>query len=109
MDVIERIKELTKKRGWSQYRLAHEADLSMSTISNIFSRGTTPNVATLEILCNAFGITLAQFFTCEEEYFSVNSQQRRMLEYFGRLSGVQQEKLLDFLDSLNDDSNPTDG
>ena len=102
MDVIERIKELAKKRGWSQYRLAHEADLSMSTISNIFSRGTTPNVATLEILCDAFGITLAQFFTYEEDYFSVNSQQRRMLEYFGKLSGAQQEKLLEFLDSLDD-------
>ena len=101
MDVIKRIKELTEERGWSQYKLAHEANLSMSTISNIFTRGTTPNVATLEILCEAFGITLTQFFSSDDMNLPVSPKQRKLLEHFTKLSKIQQDKLMDFLETLN--------
>ena len=50
------------ERGWSEYRLAKESGLSQSTISNLFVRNTLPSIATLEIICKSFGITLAQFF-----------------------------------------------
>ena len=35
----------------------------MSTISNIFHRGSIPSIPTLETLCNTFGISLGQFFS----------------------------------------------
>ena len=62
MDAKARIKELMEERGWSEYRLAIASGLSQSTVANIFNRNTTPSVATLESICNGFGITLAQFF-----------------------------------------------
>ena len=51
MNVIERIKALTAKRGWTEYRLVKETGLPASTVANIFHRDTVPSVATLETIC----------------------------------------------------------
>lgn len=42
MDVLERIKQYMEEREWSDYKLAKEANLSTSTVTNIFSRNTAP-------------------------------------------------------------------
>ena len=67
-----------EERDWSDYKLAKEANLSTSTVTNIFSRNTTPTLPTLEAICRAFGITLAQFFTEDEEPFALTSEQKRI-------------------------------
>lgn len=51
-----------KERGWTMYRLAKETGLPQSTLSNMIKRSTMPTMATVETLCNGFGITLSQFF-----------------------------------------------
>lgn len=74
IDVAQKIKELTKERGWSEYRLVKESDLPASTIANIFHRDTTPSISTLSVLCDTFGITLSQFFS-EGDTISLSSDQ----------------------------------
>ena len=66
MQVQQRIIELMRERGWTEYRLAKKCGLSQSTIANIYRRDTVPSIATLEVICNGFGITLSQFFAAEE-------------------------------------------
>ncbi len=58
-----------KERNWTDYKLSVESSLSPSTIVNIHRRHTVPSIPTLEALCDAFGITLSQFFN--ENYSSV--------------------------------------
>ena len=62
MDVLERLRRLMEERGWTVYRVAHEAGLNEKTVYNIYSRNTMPSIPTLEAICTAFRITLAQFF-----------------------------------------------
>ena len=62
MDTLSRLRQLIKERGWTEYRLSKESGLSESTVANIFKRNTMPSITTLEAICNAFNITLAQFF-----------------------------------------------
>ena len=62
MDVLERIEQLRKGRGWSQYKLSTEAGLTQSTLANMFSRKTQPSISTLKLICDAFEISLSQFF-----------------------------------------------
>lgn len=62
MDTNERLRRLLEERGWTEYRLAKTCGLSQSTIANIYRRNTVPSIATLETICNGFGITLSQFF-----------------------------------------------
>ncbi len=100
MDVIERLKQLTEERGWSEYKLVKMCGLPSSTISNIFHRNTIPSIPTLEIICKGFGITLSQFFS-EGDMVSLSKEQEQMLRLWSYLSEEQQESLCDFLRTLN--------
>lgn len=66
MEVIERIDQLRKERGWSVNYLAMEAMLTQSTLNNLYVRRTEPKLSTLRAICGAFGITLAEFFADAE-------------------------------------------
>ncbi len=66
MNIQVRLKNLMKERGWSEYRLAKEAKISQTTITNLFKRNNLPTLPTLEAICTAFDITLAQFFIEED-------------------------------------------
>ena len=92
MDAKARIKELMEERGWSEYRLAIASGLSQSTVANIFNRNTTPSVATLESLCNGFGITLAQFFA-EGDMVELTEEQKEMFAAWSALTREQKDVL----------------
>lgn len=105
MDVIAHIDALTKERGWSQYRLAKEADLPQTTIANIFCRGTVPSIATLELLCKAFQMTLSEFFIEETDAETIlNSEQKRLLSYWDALTPKQQQIITELLQNMNADT-----
>ncbi len=87
-----RIRELMAERQWSEYRLALESGLSQSTISNIFSRNTTPSIPTLESICKGFGITLAQFFA-EGDWVELTPEQHEMFDEWSSLTAAQKEAL----------------
>ena len=99
MDIPNRIKELAKARGWSEYRLAKETKLAASTISNIYHRDTIPSVATIEIICDAFGISLSQFFS-NDDMISLNEEQAELLDLWSKIPLEQKEKLLELMRSL---------
>lgn len=81
IDIIARIKELLKERGWSVYRLAKESGIPYSTLNNMFHRPkNTPSAHTLLLICNAFGITLSDFFMEDVEEYIVTEGQRRLLD-----------------------------
>lgn len=67
VDVLKKINDLRIKKGWSIYKLAEEAGLTQSTLSNMITRNSTPNIKTLEQICEAFGISLAEFFSENSE------------------------------------------
>lgn len=102
MDVPQRIKELAKSRGWSEYRLAKETKLAASTIANIYHRGTTPNIATIETICEAFGISLSQFFS-NDKMISLNADQEELLELWAGIPAEQKIKLLELMRSMKQD------
>ena len=91
MDVIKRIDMLMKERNWSDYKLSAESGLSSSTIANIHRRNTVPSISTLESICSAFGITLAQFFTEDSYTVQLNSEQLDLFNHWIALTDNQKE------------------
>lgn len=86
MDILERIKSLQKQRGWSNYQLAQEAAMTQSTLTNMFSRKTQPSIATLVAICDAFEISLSQFF-CEDETTPILScEEANLMKKYRQLS-----------------------
>lgn len=93
MDVIKRIDMLMKERNWSDYKLSAESGLSSSTIANIHRRNTVPSISTLESICSAFGITLAQFFTEDSHTVQLNKEQQDLFDHWISLT-ENQKKLI---------------
>ncbi len=102
MDVLNRILELRTERGWTEYRLAVEADLPQSTISSWYNKNMIPSINSLEKICLAYHITLAQFFT-EGTPCEITEEQAEILRLYARLNERQQQALKEFLSSVSKD------
>ena len=94
MDILEHIKELCAERGWTVYKLADEAGITQSTLSNMFYRKTLPSISTLILICNAFNITLAQFFSETETEFAVSDDEKRIIKKYRQLT-LKDKKIVD--------------
>ena len=100
MDVIKRIDFLMKERNWSDYKLAAESGLSSSTIANIHRRNTVPSIATLEAICSAFGITLAQFFNEETAVVQLSKEQQELFNAWVSLTEHQKQIIYSLIKEL---------
>lgn len=57
--LAKRLKELRKKSGWSQQKLAEHSGLSYNTITKIEQGAATmPTIQTMIKIADAFGVTL---------------------------------------------------
>ena len=97
MDIIKRISDLMNEQKWSVNSLAMEADLTQSTLSSIMSRNSLPKIDTLQRICKAFGISMAQFFWEDEQTEAVDEQERQLLHRFRELSPKKRQALLELL------------
>lgn len=91
MNALKRIEQLRDERNWTNYRLAKEADISDTTLNNLFKRNNNPSIHTLEAICKAFGITLSQFFTENDEIVSLTNEQKALLDNWNKLSRTQKQ------------------
>ncbi len=94
MDILNKIRRLQGDRDWSDYRLAQEADTPLPTPTSLFTRNSPPKVDTLQCICNAFGLTLAQFFLEDEKIEVLSETEKEMLQVFRKLSLKQQQALV---------------
>ncbi|MBR1796838.1 MAG: helix-turn-helix transcriptional regulator [Clostridiales bacterium] len=99
-DILNKIQQERVKRGWTEYTLAKNSDLSQSTISSWYRKELEPSLASLEKICNGLGITLSQFFSKEEYSNSLSPDQNRLLKEWERLNPEQREALLALLQSF---------
>ena len=100
MDVIKRIDMLMKERNWSDYKLSAESGLSSSTIANIHRRNTVPSISTLEAICTAFGITLAQFFTENSHTVQLNKEQQDLFNHWISLTDHQKRLVYELISEM---------
>ncbi len=100
MDILAKIIELRNQKGWTEYKLSVESNIPQTTISSWFRKKVQPSVASLQAICNAFGITLSQFFAEDGEPYQLTQAQIKLLEEFSSLTVLQQKALIDLLKSL---------
>jgi len=100
LNEIEKIQQLMAERGWSMYKLAKQALLSQSTLSNLINRGNAPFLCTLTKICDAFDITVSQFFNIGSEPLSLSVRQENLLKKWSALSESQKEKVDIFISGM---------
>lgn len=101
MEILDKITQLRLERGWSEYQLAEKSGLTQSTISSWYRKNMLPTIPSLTRVCEAFGLTLSQFFLDEGDHaIEITDQQRHLLDYAAKLTSEQYSALLDFLKTL---------
>ena len=60
--IADNIIALCKKRDMSKYRLSQLTGISQSSIGKIIAKESLPTMPTVEKICDALGVTMAQFF-----------------------------------------------
>ncbi len=90
MDILGRIIELRNERGWSNYKLAKEANIPQSTLTNLLKHNNLPTIPTLISICGAMGITLLQFFAGKNSSF-LTSEQSELINDWSLLTNSQKE------------------
>ena len=101
MDILDKITKMRMERHWTEYQLAENSGLTQSTISSWYRKNMLPSIPSLEKICNAFGITLSQFFL-EDNNNTVllNETQIKLLYAASKLDNEQINALLQFLNTL---------
>lgn len=100
MSVLEKIKKLQQERGWSKYKLACESGLTQSTLSNMFARGTCPTIDTLQMICDAFGISLSEFFEEDDRKAHVSREELELLRKYRALTDKEKDAVKSMINAL---------
>lgn len=100
IDVGARLKELMDERSITMYTLSKRSGVSWNTIKNFYARKTTPNIATLALLCNGLGITMAQFFETDSSTAYLTEEQQHLINRWDSLGDKEKRLISDMLDLL---------
>lgn len=100
MDANERILELMAKRNWSAYRLVRESNLSHSAIYNMVRRNNLPTITTLMQVSNAFGISLQQFFTEDDDPSALSGERAELLAIYHDVPAENRKAVLRLMELM---------
>lgn len=84
-DTQKRIKKWMNFYGWNAYRLKKLTNLSDSTIRGLFKENREPSIPTLQKVCDAFGISLSEFFLDREVLPEEGSELWMVTKMWGQL------------------------
>lgn len=98
INIGERIAYFRTSKGFSVNHLANRSGISQSYLREIeMGRYTNPSVDVLDVLCNALGISLKEFFDVDTDLHDMNDC---LLKEISKLTPEQREHLMLFLKSL---------
>lgn len=97
MDIIDKIDELRKERGWSIYKLSLESGVAQSTLATMRQRKTPLKIDSLQCICEAFDITLAQFFLEDEKIEILSAQEQALVEKYRALPSDKRNAVLSLI------------
>lgn len=102
MNIIERIDNLCRQHNMSKYRLSQITGISQSAFSKMSRQQSTLSLETIQRICDALGISMAQFFSESEEYPDLTEQQKSLIHNWSLLDEKKRDFALLFIEKLKD-------
>ena len=99
---MERIDELCKQHCISKYRLSIMTGISQSAFSKMARQQSSLSLETIQRICDAFGISLAQFFAETDTYPDLTIQQKQLLHSWASLDEKKRDYALLMIEKLVD-------
>lgn len=101
MNILKKINKMRIDRNWSVYRLSVESGISQSTLTNMFNRETLPSITTLECICNAFGVTMSEFFAEENSNQANEIDANELIKLFNNMDEDAKELVILLMHELS--------
>ncbi|RKJ06248.1 XRE family transcriptional regulator [bacterium D16-54] len=79
MNVTQRIDDLCRQHNISKYRLSQITGISQSAFSKMARQQSSLSLETIQRICDALSISVAQFFSEPGEYPDLTAEQRQLL------------------------------
>lgn len=102
MNIMERIDNLCKQHNISKYRLSQLTGISQSAFSKMTRQQSSLSLETIQRICNAFGISMAQFFSEAEEFPDLTMQQQKLLHLWALLDEKKRNYALLMIEKMID-------
>ena len=99
MNVNERIGELLAEKGWTGYELSKQTGLSTNTIYEWTKGRSVPSLSNIVKICEAFGITLRQFFFGTDSYELSEDEKEFLREWF-TLSDLERSAVKNMIETF---------
>ena len=103
-NILNTITAYRKERNWSLYDLASHSEMKLTTISTWYNENALPSIPSLVKICDAFQITLSEFFAKAEGGAStpvvLTPQQMQVIDRWSVLRPDQQEAVLNLLNTI---------
>jgi transcriptional regulator with XRE-family HTH domain len=100
MDIPQRLQYFLDKKGLTANSLSKKTDVSQTMISGILRGERNPSVLTLELICDALGVTLSDFFAVESSEYPLELKQ--LTETVSKFTPSQLALLNQFLKSIRE-------
>lgn len=98
INIGERIRELRKSKNITASSLATQIGVTQSFISSIEKGTKKCSLETLDAICTALNVSLADFF--KEDTSEINPEMQRLLDASKNLTQKQYDLITEFLESL---------
>jgi len=89
-----RIKELCDKQQITKYRLSQMTGVTQTVLSRIMKGENVPTIQTVEKICAALNISLAQFFAKDENPPDLTAEQKEIIETWNGLNPEERKRLM---------------
>ena len=100
IDILDRITSHRISRNWTEYQLAQKSGIPQSTISTWYRKKMLPTLSSLDKICRAFDMTMAQFLSENDGLTEITTDQRELLDKWELLSPIQKKAFLILMDSI---------
>lgn len=100
IDILDRITSHRISRNWTKYQLAQKSGIPQSTISTWYRKKMLPTLSSLDKICRAFDMTMAQFLSENDGLTEITPDQRELLDKWELLSPIQKKAFLILMDSI---------
>ena len=102
MEAKEKINKLRLEKGWKLCQLARKAGITPNTVYNWYnSKNATPSAESIENVCTAFNISVAEFYA-DVQTDNLTEKEIRLLELFRKVPDKNKDKALTMLEMLTD-------
>lgn len=100
IDILGRITKHRMSRDWTEYQLAQQSGIPQSTISTWYRKQMLPTLSSLDKICRAFDMTMAQFLSENDGLTEITPDQRNLLSKWELLTSAQKNAFLNLMESI---------